>query len=304
MSAETLPAAPRYRFSGHETFPLRYAWIPKGIQAVAEDPAVFSQEDALVRLGVGKNMVQSIRHWCEVLGLIKANSRSASCDVTELGKKIFGSRGGWDPYLEDIGTLWLLHWQLASRPEGASTWNLAFTRWSPTTFDADDLVRWLLTVIPEGSRASPNSLKRDVEVFLRTYVQRRTERSTAEDSFDCPLVELGLISEIGNSGLYQFARGQQPSLPDAVFQYSLIDYWKQFAPDQRTLSFETLLHGPSSPGAVFKLMENALCDRLERLPSRGGIAFDETAGLRQVLLHKELSSIDPLDALEAYYEKR
>lgn len=302
MSAEVLPATPRYRFSGHETFPLRFAWIPKGIQQVTADPTIFNCEDALVRLGVGKNMVQSIRHWCEVLGLIRTRNRAGAWEITDLGKKLFRPRG-WDPYLEDIGTLWLLHWCLASKPEGASTWHLAFTRWSPNAFSAEDLVRWLQTVVPSGSRASPNSLKRDVEVFLRTYVPRRAERSIAEDSFDCPLVELGLINEI-EPGLFRFARAQQSSLPDAVFHYSVIDYWKLFAPDQKTLSFETLLHGPSSPGAVFKLTENSLCDRLERLPARSGVAFDETAGLRQVLLGKDLSTLDPLNALEAYYEKR
>ncbi len=302
MPPETLPVAPRYRFSGHETFPLRYAWIPKGIQAVTADPTVFNCEDALVRLGVGKNMVQSIRHWCEVLGLIRATNRAGSAEVTPLGKKLFGSRG-WDPYLEDIGTLWLLHWCLASRPEGASTWYLAFTRWSPNAFKAEDLVRWLLSNVPAGSRASPNSIKRDVEVFLRTYAPRRTERGSAEDSFDCPLIELGLISEV-ETGVFRFTRAQQSSLPDPIFHYSVLDYWKNFASNQKTLSFETLLHGPSSPGAVFKLTENSLCERLERLPSRSGITFDETAGLRQVLLRKDLSSLNPIDALESYYEKR
>lgn len=302
MTTETTPAPVRYRFSGHETFPLRFAWIPKGIQAVTADASVFNCEDALVRLGVGKNMVQSIRHWCEVLGLIRATNRAGAYEVTMLGRKLFSPRG-WDPYLEDIGTLWLLHWCLASRPEGASTWHLAFTRWSPNAFSSDDLVRWLQTILPLGSRASPNSLKRDVEVFLRTYVPRRTERASTEDSFDCPLVELGLISEV-ESGVFRFARAPQTSLPDAIFQYSLIDYWRNFAPTQRSLSFETLLHGPASPGAVFKLDDNGLCDRLERLPARSSIGFDETAGLRQVLLRKELSSLDPLDALETYYEKR
>jgi hypothetical protein len=93
-------------------------------------------------------------------------------------------------------------------------------------------------------------------------------------------------------------------LPDPIFHYSVLDYWKTFASNQKTLSFETLLHGPSSPGAVFKLTENSLCERLERLPNRSGVTFDETAGLRQVLLRKDLSSLDPIDALESYYEKR
>lgn len=301
-TTEALPTPPKFRFSGHETFPFRYSWIPKGIQAVSENPTVFAREDAILRLGVGKNMVQSIRHWCEVLGLIRGVNRAGSYEVTPLGAKLFGP-AGWDPYLEDIGTLWLLHWLLASRESGASTWYLAFSRWSPLSFRSEDLVRWVMSVLPEGSRASPNSLKRDVEVFLRTYVPRGTVRSTAEDTFDCPLVELGLINELDH-GSFRFSRGPQRSLPDAVFQYCVVDYWREFSPQQRTLSFETLLHGPSSPGAVFKLEENPLCDRLERFPSWAGISFDETAGLRQLLLRKNLTALEPLDFLENYYAKR
>lgn len=80
-------AAPRYGFSGHQTFPFRYSWLPKGVQAVGEDPEVFSRPDAFVRLGVGKNMAASIRFWCEALGLIRMAGRTSRLDW--LGKFVF-----------------------------------------------------------------------------------------------------------------------------------------------------------------------------------------------------------------------
>lgn len=51
-------------FSGHESFPFRHTWLTKGVTAFAKDPTIFSKDEAMVILGVGKNMVQSIRHWC------------------------------------------------------------------------------------------------------------------------------------------------------------------------------------------------------------------------------------------------
>lgn len=56
--------AVQYSFSGHETFPFRYPWLKKGFDAVLEDPSVFQRDEAITILGVGKNMVRSIRHWC------------------------------------------------------------------------------------------------------------------------------------------------------------------------------------------------------------------------------------------------
>ncbi len=78
--------SPKYGFTGHETFPFRYTWLAKGVRGVAGTPGLFSREDALVALGVGKNMVKSIRHWCEALGLIERKpSRAAGMCATDLG---------------------------------------------------------------------------------------------------------------------------------------------------------------------------------------------------------------------------
>ena len=99
----TSPYLTNPSFSGHQTFPFRYTWLKKGVDAVAEDPTVFSSEDASVTLGVGKNMVDSIRYWCRVSRLIKIEKNQLYIDIrekgstrqpqqfvlTELGKAIF-----------------------------------------------------------------------------------------------------------------------------------------------------------------------------------------------------------------------
>ena len=293
------PAHELYNFSGHETFPVRYAWVPKAVSHLAKNESLFTRDDAMVELGVGKNMVASIRHWAGAFGLTE---RCAGGDrATELGEKLLGP-GGWDPYLEDPGTLWLLHWQLTRRSDRASTWFLAFSLWGGETFSRADLTDWLLKFVAplRHVRATPGSLKRDVDVFIRTYTPSSQRLSKlAENSLDSPLVELGLVQGTGRD-LYRFVRGPQPTLPDAVLTYALTDYWQYRAAEQQTVGFETLLHGKGSPGAVFKLSENALAERLERLPALSGLRFDDTAGMRQLLRTGELA--EPLTVLGAYYE--
>lgn len=89
----------KYKISGHETFPLRYTWLPKAVKVLKNNPKIFSDEDdAMVSLGVGKNMVRAIRFWSEAAGIIK-----------------FQGKDGLDPYLEDIQTLWLIHWKLSTQ---------------------------------------------------------------------------------------------------------------------------------------------------------------------------------------------
>lgn len=291
----------KYHFSGHETFPFRYTWLPKGVQKVKDRPDLFGSDDAIIILGVGKNMVRAIRHWCETLDLVQSPRRGLY-QATELGKNLF-DLDGWDPYLEHPGTLWLLHWKLARQWERASTWYLAFTRWSSNEFSRDQLVDWVWRLKESESPASRGtraSLKRDVDVFLRTYVPSRpTHTRPLEDTFDCPLVELGLITEIDRH-TYQFNRGPKPSLPDEIFVYALMEFWNEHAPDQNTLSFEAVMHAPGSPGGAFKLSENALVERLERLPRWSHLSYGDTAGQRMIL-RPEQGPLVPMKVLDRFY---
>jgi hypothetical protein len=74
--------------------------------------------------------------------MISVENRTGQAKVTRLGERLF-ALDGWDPYLEDIATLWLLHWLLARGGDRASTWHLAFTRWNVNTFTREDLATWL-----------------------------------------------------------------------------------------------------------------------------------------------------------------
>lgn len=303
IEAPILPASPqRYSFSGHQTFPFRYAWLPKGVRGIEREPTLFSRPDAMITLGVGKNMVDSIRFWCGALKLAAIDGRKGTGMPTELGSRLL-RKTGWDPYLEDPGTLWLLHWQLVESAEVASTWYLAFTRWNRDVFTRDELTDWIISVARDSGKksATPVSIRRDVDVFLRTYVPSRADtRRPVEDSFDCPLVELGLIREL-DDGVFQFSRGPKPTLPVEIFGFALKRYWDMYASDQGTLGFETLLYGPGSPGSAFKLSESSLALLLDSLPAWMGFRYDETAGLR-VLLRTD-SAHDPktIAFLDKYY---
>lgn len=299
----------RGSFAGHETFPFRYAWLPKAVEAVARESTVFGREDAMVEFGVGKNMVRSMRHWglvCEVVeeDPTVPNNRGRCLRPTALGQRLLGP-GGWDPYLEDPATVWLLHWQLASNPGGPTTWYWTFNHVPQPEFTKAQLLGWLLSLAQQygWSRVADASLKRDIDCFVRTYVPARPTRMTPlEETLDCPLVELGLLREFGAKGTYLLARTEQETLPDEVFAYGLAAYLARAGLSARTMPLETIASAPGAPRRVFCLSEEALLVRLERLATvtRGALSFDETAGLRQVLIHK---SVDPMTLLARYYSQ-
>ncbi len=283
-------------FSGHESFTLRYGWLKKCVDAVAARPDALSRDDAMVALGVGKNMVKAIRHWGLTARVVApaddpAAARRGALRVTPIGAALFGDEGA-DPYLEDPRTPWLLHWLIATNPERATTWRWAFGELDRRAFTRDELLRDLLASGRVG-RATENTLGRDVDVFVRSYAAGRSERGVAlEDTLDGPLLELRLLREDPVERRYEFVRGAKPTLDELAFGYAVLGHWARVAPDRDTLSLEGLARDPSAPGRVFQLDDASLHARLEACStwSRGALLYDETAGLRQLLRKRR---VDP-----------
>ncbi len=281
-------------FAGHEGFALRYGWLKKCVDAVTTQPEFFAREEAMVLLGVGKNMVRAVRHWGLVARVIEEvpGTRGRSLCVSALGRCVLGA----DPYLEDPRTLWVLHWLICTHPERATTWRWAFGAWGRSTFTRDEL-RASLRPLGVG-RATDTTLARDVDVFVRTYAASRASKAQPlEDTLDSPLVELRLLRADPEGTRYEFTRGPRPTLDDVVFGYAVLDHWARTAAHSDSLHVDVLARAEGAPGRVLGLDERALSERLENAEawSRGALVYDQTAGLRQL---RRLRRVDANEWLE------
>lgn len=286
------------QFSGHETFPLRYGWLKKAFDRVAEtedqseNRAACWDDDAIARFGVGKNMVASMRHWAKAARVIEEPALN-SVRTTEVGRLLLGPKG-LDPYMEHPATLWLIHWQLASRAD-KTTWFWAFSHYPAITFERDGLIKRLdrLAKDRNWSRVANTTVKNDVACFIRTYVARQPSGKTGhDDALESPLTELGLIKAIGKKDGFRFVRGPKSTLGDGVFTFALIDFWSRYAPNAGTLSFEVIAHAPGGPGRVFQFDENDVAGRLAALDdvTGGALRWSETAGLKQAVRNLEVNA--------------
>lgn len=304
MSKETMN-----KFSGHQTFPFRYGWLEKGVRGVADCATVFFEDDAPCRLGVGKNMVESIRHWCQLAQLIELapgidRSSSQHLQPTQIARSLL-LENGWDPFLEDDASLWLVHWMIVTNPSVITSWQLLFSRFNRPDFTRREITSYLHSFIEKvGSKVSDSILARDVDCLIRTYVAKQSgkKQAIAEETFDCPLIQLGLIQPSLDGELYRFAIGPKPSLPAAIFANALHDHFQRRLGRTETMSIQECLYGEASPGQVFKLDENSLIGYVEELEDqmRGAIILDETAGLKQIY-RKE--AFNPLEILNRYYRE-
>jgi hypothetical protein len=296
------------QFSGHETFPLRQLWLKKAFDAVTYDTksarkSLFADESAIVDFGVGKNMVSSIRFWALACNILVETPDHY--ETTSIGKLIFDDRDGLDPYSEDIATIWLMHWFLASNPERTTTWYYLFNHVVQQVFDRELMANSITDALKERSiKISSATLKRDVECCVRSYVPR-VDSDSPEELSEPLLGELGLVVH-NSKDSFEFRRGAKRSLHDGIFGYTLLDYWQKLENSGSVMAFDRIAHDYGSPGRVLKMDEGVIAERLIRLEqlSKGQIQWTEQAGLRQVTLKNNSDkSIESLKKklLEAAY---
>lgn len=310
------PGGIKPMFGGHEKFVFRYGWLKKGIDAIKDDPLVFTNEESLTTLGVGKNMVRSIRHWCLATGLAeetKETSLPRPLKPTKLAKKLIAEKSSWDPYFEDIGSLWLLHWQLTNNLTRGYIWNLVFSAYLEPEFNKKQMQFFLEKQIEQsGIKTTTGTIEREVECCLRTYVPsiRNIKPGViSEENLDCPLAEIDIVRYVVDDNVYRFNIGAKPTLPVGIFGYALLQYLPSVITSRRTISIDECVYRHGSPGQVFKLDENSVVEYLENLEEATGgkLRLQETAGLRQVYLHDSLANDfegQALDMLKGHYEQK
>ncbi len=313
LSNTSLGPERNFRFSGHETFPCRYTWLPKAVIGIRENPRVFSEEDdAMVALGVGKNMVRAIRFWADAAEVTVSDQKDNDLAISEFGKTIFGPRGH-DEFLENIQTLWLIHWKFSTNVEQPLfAWHFLLNFWHRPDFTRSEILAAFGIEAPRaGKNLSPVTLENHFTTFLHTYIPTRGKKGEVmEDNLDCPLVELELIQEVGErahadsnrrESIYAFRVEEKPEISPELFIYCLDDYWTKYHPNEKTLSFRDVAVGEGSPGQVFKLPEKDIRERLEMIAknSRAAFVYQESAAIQQVIRQ---SPRTPRDLLNHIYQ--
>lgn len=295
-------------FAGHQTFAFRYFWLKKGLDLVCGDSEAFQCDDAVVRLGVGKNMVQSIRHWCLATQVVEEEpkTRSRSLRPTTFGSRLL-SENGWDPFLEDDATLWLIHWNLASIGSRAATWYWAFNRFHEYVFTRTTMVELLIGDLQAlgWSDVSYSTIKRDVDCFVHSYLSPRTDAAHIYDSTECPLINLGILIQESDSERLRFKTGPKITLPAAVFAYALAQFWDNRNNKGKALELREIMRSEGSPGLIFKLDQESMLGYLDALKNvtSGYMIFEDTPLVRRVIRPTE-AVCNPISFLENYYGSR
>ncbi len=296
----------KYIFSGHESFQCRTLWLKKGYDFVAKN-GLFNQEDAVVALGVGKNMVAAIRFWMKAF-----NITTVKDEITVFGRALLDD-GGWDPFLEDDASLWLLHYQLIKN-NFASTYNIVFNefRREKVEFTRDTYVAYIKkrAEFDENINFTQNTVEADFDVFKKMYLSSSDDSKNSEDSFSGLLCDLKLVKFYKKEkadwngkketttryDCFYIENVERPELPTSLFLYSIADN-SAFG---NSISLTSLENDINSPGSVFALNRNGILDKISELTeAHEDINYYDQAGIKELQFNQKPN---PLTVLKQYYE--
>lgn len=291
------------KFRAHDTFFIRKGWISKGMKYVNQIPDVFisKTENPMDVLGIGANMVKALRYWLQATGLTIEPLRGKRIqELTDFGRLVFNH----DQYIEEIGSLYLIHYKLVSNATMATSWFYFFNMFSLSDFTKEDFVTQISNFIKihnEDANVAARSLEDDFNCIINTYVPRyktMPNRVSAENNIDCPIGELGLLDIIKkerNNIVYKKVVPQAATFNPWV----ILAVIHANANGKEEIGLNELLTAENNIGRVFNLDSIAMLDILHNIERIGELKIIRTAGLDVIHLANRYSFEE---CVEHYYQ--
>lgn len=288
------------KLKGNESFNFREGWLRKGMRCVSDNSKLFTCSDVMEQLGVGSKMVKSIKYWLLATGLceekFKGVGKSKELYLTEdYGKVIYE----YDPYFDDIFTLFILHYYIVANESFCIVWNIFFNEYEGQNFTRENMLEvcgeYLQKRMEEGAGYSEKSFSDDCASVIRMYLAS-DEQMDPEDSLQCPLCSLGLLQKNAKAKSYSKIAPSSDLLDKMAVFYVLV---KNLVDGKNSVSISELLNAPSNIGKVFNLNRIKVNEYLDQLRAAGYITVNRTAGLDMVYLNSDYKAED---ILKEYYE--
>ena len=242
------------------------------MNAVHDNPRVFSENSGADALGVGTNMAKSIRYWMRTAELTREHQRDG-VTLTELGNLIFQN----DPYFEDIFSLWVIHANICRNFRLATSWNIFFNNIDVTFFKREELISMMtenIINITGDTNPPERSISDDCAAILQMYTENGDASSDPEEKRTSPFSVLGFLNKI-DTNTFEMQHPAMDSIDPSLILYVIADRLRE----EGVLSIDEIVSGDNMPGKVFNLNRVSINEFLDQLQNKGYIRVNRTAGL-------------------------
>lgn len=281
------------KYAGHESFSIRKNWLQKGIRKIG----AFKKGDleAMDELGLGRNMVKSLRYWLKATGVSTDEPKKKILELLPFGKIVAEN----DPYIQETGTLCLLQYNLASNKENATSWYFLFNEFNMTEFSCEDFCRaiekWDEMNGGNAKKTSLSSFEKDFDCIRRTYIPRVSDEEDPESNMASPLSELGLLLQSSKDEVKKV-----PPLKNNIPPLILFSLILKMCGNESEIKLSSLMNEKCSPGKIFNMDSILLMNLLSELENRDFLQVVRTAGLDVVRIKKRMPFEE---SVRRYYEE-
>ena len=289
----------------HGSFYIRNGWPTKIFDTIDEQTQctyIFSPNnelDAVDQIGVGRVMVKALRYWASVLGITNESKTQLGVmhSLSELGALI----AEYDPYCRRIGTLWLLHRNLARNLEEATAWAWAFNVYAAKTFTKEEFVEAFYAYVQtNGGKYARSAMEKEFDCFKNTYVSDKAfdlNRILDEDTvpFFAPLKLL----EYSGNGHFEKRRIDPEDVPAKLLFYCILKDNEEHLLSNTQLNVDALFEGANQVGKYMNLSYSTLLEMLQQLENKKWISLVNNFGNRYI----EVKSTDATELLTDYYRE-
>ncbi len=277
-------------FGRHQSFPLREGWMPKALNAWPEyGQKIFGKIDGIRLLGIGSNMVNSLKYWLKAGNVIQIIGSKIS--LTPFGEVILQK----DPYCELRLTWFLFHYFLINNFEMAPVFYYVFNV-IPTQpfahFEKSKLASHVLTYFESQGYTVPLAgVEKDCNVFFQTYLHPDLNL-IPEDTAYTPLSRLSLLrsTEPDSDPLIYFQE------PERDIAFSLLIGYLLSLNYERAFNIDEAFHKVGSVPKAFSLLQSDFDRILLDLEKEELVSIENTAGLKAVYFTHKLSLPELYDA--------
>lgn len=271
----------------HGSFYIRNGWPAKIIDAISEDPLIFSPNkelNAVDMIGVGRVMVKSMRYWSAVMGITyEAKAQQGVYhQLTDLGRRIAEE----DPYCQNTGTLWLLHRNLSRAEQDATAWWWLYNDFDQQSFTKESFsTAFHLFLQRHGETYPRKSVEKEFDCLKNTYVSDKifdVHKVVEEDTvpFFAPL---RLLQYIG-SNTFEKRKPKAKEIPLHVLHYCILADNHLHLETSTEIDIDTLLESDKQVGRYMNLSYSTLLELLQQLENIGKLKLVNNFGSRYIHL--------------------
>ncbi|QMT17214.1 DUF4007 family protein [Planococcus maritimus] len=284
-------------YSQHQSFYLRDRWLSKAMKNIEENSSFFYEKDAFEKIGLGKNMVQSLKHWIVATKLyeeVKENNKKHH-EITPLGKFIKEK----DRAIKYFNSAGLLHHSLATNKEVSTTWYWFFNIYTETVFSREEVFEELTKWVQKREKrvVSENSLKRDLDCLIKIYTTGGST-SDPEEVILSPLNKLNVLEERNGTIYKKEVKMDEDNL--LLVGYTLLKFCETHGAS--AINLDDIVHKENLLGKLFNMRRSSIVNLISEWTEHPQypVVFTRTNNLDTL----RLPDVSPEDFINYEYNRK